>query len=374
MRFKLVFLFLFLSLSVWAQMLPLSKDAKVSVLTCGTGPEIYALFGHTAIRIKDPAQHLDHVYNYGAFDFDTPNFALKFVKGDMQYFATSGAFYDFMMQYNYEGRSVSEQVLDIPAAKKQLLFDKLNAVLASDKRFYTYKFIDRNCTNMASDIINETLGSKVIFKRKNTGTTYRSVIFPFFDGHFYEQWGTSVLFGTKVDEKATVLFLPRELRQSLDLTVYNGKPLVSKENMLLDIKPQPAPFSWWNNIYTYLILLAIVVVLNKKSLTAAYFVLIGILGVFFSLSGLYSLHQELAMNYNILLFNPLLLLAAYFYLRGASRKLYFVSLANLLCIGIYLILVFDKAHFAIVLPMIIAHVIILARLAVKSQSGKLAGF
>ncbi|RZJ30907.1 MAG: DUF4105 domain-containing protein [Flavobacterium sp.] len=371
-RFSLLFLLFLLSPMAWSQMLPLSKDAKVSVLTCGTGPEIYALFGHTAIRIKDPSQHLDEVYNYGAFDFDTPNFALKFVKGDMQYFATSGAFYDFMMQYNYEQRSVSEQVLDIPLEKRQLLFDKLNAVLTSDKRFYTYKFIDRNCTNMASDIINETLGSRLIFKRKNTDTTYRSIIFPYFNGHFYEQWGTSVLFGTKVDEKATTLFLPSELEQSLDLTVYNGKPLVAKRRFLFNAGPQPVPTSIWNNIYTYLIILALVVLLNKKGLTAFYLILIGILGVLFSFNGLYSLHEELSMNYNVLLFNPLLILSAIFYLRNNARGMYIWSIANFVCLGIYLVIVFGKAHFLVVLPMIIAHVIILTRIAVKSQRTKIA--
>ena len=379
-RVKILFLFLFSTLAVSAQLsVPLSDKTQVSVLTCGVGPEIYALFGHTAIRIKDPVQHLDVVYNYGAFDFDTPNFALKFVKGDMQYFATSGSFEDFMMQYHYEQRSVSEQILDIPQDKKQLLFDKLNGMLFSDKRFYTYKFIDRNCTNMASDIINETLGSKLIYKREiNTNArefvpkSYRDILFPYFDGHFYEQWGTSVLFGTKVDQRATVLFLPGELEHSLDITTYNSKPLVAKRQMLLDVKPRTAPFSYWNNCYTYLLFLVLVVLVNRKWLTLFYLILLGFLGIFFSLNGLYSLHEELAYNYNVLLFNPLLLAAAYFYARNRTRGMYISVIANFICIGIYLVVIFNKAHFLAVLPMIIANVIILTKLAVKSQKEKIA--
>src|SRR6476620_7089444 len=76
------------------QGIPLSEGAKVSVLTCGTGNEVYSLFGHTAIRIKDPARHLDMVYNYGAFDFEAPNFVLRFSKGDLQYFVTAEDFMD----------------------------------------------------------------------------------------------------------------------------------------------------------------------------------------------------------------------------------------------------------------------------------------
>ena len=74
---------------VIGQILPLSENAEVSIITCGTGSEIYSLFGHTAIRIKDTENQIDEVYNYGTFDFNTPNFILKFVKGDLQYFVTS---------------------------------------------------------------------------------------------------------------------------------------------------------------------------------------------------------------------------------------------------------------------------------------------
>ena len=134
-----ILLFFLLSITAAGQSFPLSEKASVSVITCGTGLEVYSLFGHTAIRIKDPERNVDIVYNYGAFDFRTPNFALKFVKGDMQYFVTSSSFNDFMAQYDYEKRSVAEQVLVIPQEKKQQLFEELNSVLFSDKRFYTYK-------------------------------------------------------------------------------------------------------------------------------------------------------------------------------------------------------------------------------------------
>jgi hypothetical protein len=37
-------------------------------------------FGHTAVRITDTEHFIDIVYNYGAFDFNTPNFVAKFIK------------------------------------------------------------------------------------------------------------------------------------------------------------------------------------------------------------------------------------------------------------------------------------------------------
>src|SRR5690606_20115368 len=132
-------------------------------------------------------------------------------KGDLQYFVTSDSFEDFIYSYNYEQRSVWEQQLAMTPMQKQQLLDELNATMASEKRFYTYKFIDRNCTTMVVELINRILGNQVLTKIKDTDLTYREVLFPYFDNHFYEQLGTSIIFGTKVDQKAEKIFLPIEL-------------------------------------------------------------------------------------------------------------------------------------------------------------------
>ena len=144
--FLLLLVFSFATTAI-GQILPLSENTEVSILTCGTGSEIYSLFGHTAIRIKDTENQIDEVYNYGTFDFSTPNFYLKFVKGDLQYLETSCTFEEFFQEYLYEKRSVEEQVLNISTKQKQALFDYLNASLQSEERFYTYKFIDKNKMN-----------------------------------------------------------------------------------------------------------------------------------------------------------------------------------------------------------------------------------
>src|SRR5688572_6592211 len=95
-------LLLLVSFIGFGQNISLSKDTKVSVLTCGLGNETYSYFGHTAIRVADPGNNIDLVYNYGAFDFSTPNFVAKFAKGDLQYFVVVHPFADFMNEYTYE--------------------------------------------------------------------------------------------------------------------------------------------------------------------------------------------------------------------------------------------------------------------------------
>ena len=344
----------------------LSENAKVSVLTCGTGNESYSLFGHTAIRITDAPNFIDLVYNYGAFDFNTPNFVPKFVKGDLQYFAVAHAFHDFINEYQYEKRAVYEQELNIPSAKKQQLFENLNTALASGDSHYTYKFIDKNCTSMVVDIINETLNTKTIVKQTDTTISYRTILYPYFEHHFYEQLGTSIIFGKKVDELGTRIFLPFELLTSLKTVQYKNHPLAQEPKILLTAH-EITSHSWWNNPYSYLLFLAFIIIIHKKRVNLFYFITMGILGVFFIGVGFYSFHHELSANYNAFLFNPTLLLLAYYYVKNNQKGILNWAVFNLFSLTIYLLLLINKVHLLIVTPLILTSGLILVRLVMKSK-------
>lgn len=344
----------------------LSENAKVSVLTCGTGNESYSLFGHTAIRITDPDHFIDLVYNYGAFDFNTPNFVAKFTKGDLQYFAVAHPFTDFMNEYNYEKRSVYEQELTIPYALKQKLFQNLNTSLASGESHYTYKFIDKNCTSMVVDIINKTLDTVAIVKNTDTNITYRTILYPYFDNHFYEKLGTSIIFGKKVDQLGIKIFLPFELQKSLKKVQYNNQLLAKENKTLLEFNETP-PISWWNNCYSYLLLLGAIVLANRKFSNQLYLLIMGLLGLFFLAVGFYSSHLELGYNYNVLLFNPVALALLYFCFIKNKKWVYALSLFNLAALVVYLLILINKAHLLIVLPLVVTSGIILVRLAIQNK-------
>jgi len=350
----------------FAQGVVLSKNARASVITCDTGNESYSLFGHTAIRITDWDNNLDVVYNYGAFDFATPNFVAKFTKGDLQYFAVANRFTDFMQQYTYEGRSVYEQELIIPLAYKQKLFDNLTTALASSESYYTYKFIDKNCTSMVVDILNKTLGGEVIVKKTDTGITYRAILYPYFDHSFYEKLGTSIIFGKKVDEYGTKIFLPLELHKSLKLIQFENHLLCRESKTLLAIKKE-LPISRWDNFYTYALLLGFIVLMNKKGIDLFYFSIMGLLGLFFLFVGFYSFHQELANNYNILLFNPALLVLSYFMLTNNKKWIINLCLLNALSILVYLVVMLNKIHLLIVLPLMLTSLVLLIKTAIRNS-------
>lgn len=362
----LFFTFLIFSISGIGQNILLSKNARVSVITCDTGNETYSLFGHTAIRITDTNNNLDVVYNYGAFDFATPNFVVKFAKGDLQYFAVAHSFLDFMSQYTHEQRSVFEQELIIPAVYKQKLFDHLNTSLASEERYYTYKFIDRNCTSMVVEMINKTLESNIVVKKTDTDIPYRSILYPYFDNSFYQKLGTSIIFGQKVDEYGTQIFLPFELHKSLKQIRFENHPICKESKTLLEFKKEVAS-SWWDNFYTFAFLLGFIVVINKKSINLFYLFTMGLLGLFFGFMGFYSFHQELAYNYNILLFNPALLILLYFHYTKNKKGIINLSLMNILFLFVYIVFMLNKIHLLIVLPLILASLVLLVRMIILNS-------
>ena len=107
----LFFLLLLFSVNAFSQNPKLSENTQISIFTCGKGEELYSTFGHTALRVYDPVNELDVVYNYGCFDFRDKNFYLKFVKGDLQYYMNVTSYEDFIFEYQSDKREVIEQSL-----------------------------------------------------------------------------------------------------------------------------------------------------------------------------------------------------------------------------------------------------------------------
>ena len=353
----LFFLFLF-SLIGYSQNPKLSQNAQISVFTCGRGEELYSTFGHTALRIQDVANELDVVYNYGCFDFRDENFYLKFVKGDLQYYMNVTSFEDFIFEYQTDKREVIEQTLNLPLAKKQELFDSLNAALLSSEKFYTYKFIDRNCTSMIVDKINGLYDTKKIQKVDDKSISYRALLYPYFENYFWYKLGINIVFGAKTDANAEKLFLPIELLNSLDKTTIAGKPLVLKKETVVKGEESEAGFSFFNSIYLICAVLLIILLINKRFLFVSYLFVSGILGIILCLIGFYSNHQELLWNYNALLFNPLFLLIPF--VRSAFLKK--LNSLLLILLMIYCILMVTKPHLVIMLPFILTNLYILLKL------------
>jgi hypothetical protein len=156
---KLLFGFLFfISLSLSAQD---SCGIRISLLTCTPGKELYSSFGHSALRVVDSINNYDLVFNYGTFNFDDPQFIPKFVKGKLPYYVDTSSVDDFLYEYEYYKRGVTEQAINISCHEKKKLVALLFENIKPENKEYKYDFNYDNCTTRLRDMLEKAAGKQL---------------------------------------------------------------------------------------------------------------------------------------------------------------------------------------------------------------------
>lgn len=313
----------------------LSNQAKASLLTVGCGTEVYQLFGHTAIRIKDEKLGWDVVFNYGTFDFGDPKFLQKFIKGKLLYYESVDTYIDFEQNYREENRWIREQLLNIDSTQVKQLFNYLTVNAREENKYYQYDFLFDNCSTRPRDVIlkllvaTPTKNNIKLGKDKDDKTTYRALI----DRHVPNEWldfGMDLLIGLRTDKASGIgrTFLPYELMQLLDNTTYNNKPLVITNTELLAEIPNYRAKQWLTPGLVFWCLFLIVFYLQIKSRTmknwrvfpVIYFSCLGILGWFLLFMWLGTDHQSTKWNLNILWAMPLNMPLIFWMVREQKSK------------------------------------------------------
>lgn len=331
----------------------LSSRAEISVLTCGPGEELYALYGHTAIRVSDPLQGIDRVYNYGMFDFQTDNFYGKFVKGDLLYFVDYDSYDRFVRAYIYEDRSVYEQFLHLNQEQKEQIWQKLNQSLEKENREYVYRFIDMNCTTKVVDILNEVLETPVSVEVEGNQDTYRAILNSYQERTYFANLGINLVFGSKVDHQSDKLYLPMNFMKGLAETKEQGKSLVS-ETKIVHEKRMPFTRVWWDSSWFFSAIMLVWVLGMKNTVVRnAFFFVMGGLGVFFIVIGFYSLHEELLNNNSVFLCNPLFLLIPFWSSEAYRAKLNLLISLLLMSLVLFVGLNLKSEKLLLALPLVL---------------------
>lgn len=260
-RFSLLVTAVLLAVSAFAGQY-LSEQSRISLLTCAPGSELYSRYGHTALRVQDPDNQLDVVFNYGIFDFNTDHFYWKFMRGETYYQLGIESANAFFFGYAYNGRPVYEQVLNLTLAQRQSLFEALVVNYEPQNRYYLYNFVFDNCATRPYQLIKRTLGDSIISTYTGAeGQTYRNFLRHYTRPASWANFGINLLFGKRADQPMhgeQRLFLPEELMFFLsEARLPDGTTIVSDE----DIHPfeiQPVP--WYVTWYLGIVILAIALV------------------------------------------------------------------------------------------------------------------
>ena len=153
-------IFLFVLTASSQQQIQLTQNAQISVITIDPGNELVDSFGHSAFRVRDNFLSIDYVYNYGVYDFNTPNFYTKFAQGKLLYILGISRFERFLQSYKAQNRTIVEQILNLTTSEKQAFFDFLQNNAKPENRGYLYDFFFDNCATKLRDVSDEILNRK----------------------------------------------------------------------------------------------------------------------------------------------------------------------------------------------------------------------
>jgi hypothetical protein len=310
------FLFSFIS---FAQTDTSSSDnckLRVSLLTCTPGTELYSTFGHSALRVVDSLSGVDIIYNYGTFDFDDPDFYTKFVRGKLLYFVSVDEFANFMAQYQYEQRGITEQNLDLSCTEKEKFVAALVENAKEKNKYYKYDFVYDNCTTRLRDMVTAAAANPVSTKNIIPArTTFRDLIHEYLNrsGQYWSKFGIDILLGVPVDKKISnkeAMFLPDYLLKGFDSTTVGQKKLVNEKKIILDTRLKFSNKMFFTPLVAFSILFLLIATLSFFPSTKfiriflnvfdkIFFFLCGILGVLMLFMWFGTDHPPCTDNFNL---------------------------------------------------------------------------
>lgn len=356
MRLQKIVLLLFLVFSTigFSQEMLLSPLSKISLLTVGTGGDLYSKFGHSAFRIQDPTIGVDRIYDYGGFDFDPPGFYLKFARGKLNYRMSGYKTDSFIEAYKRENRWVKEQTLNLSQEERNEIFAFLQNNYREENRYYLYDFLFDNCATKIPEVLKKELGDKLKFEYPHIAEpyTFRQMIHQSLDENAWATFGIDLALGSIIDRKATPWehqFLPLYVERQMSNTSINAEPFVTKEEMLVEEKPMEKGNIFILTPLFWLIILMISSVVvtyfdhkkNKRSkwLDFTLFFITGLSGLLIFFLWFMTDHVFTKDNFNLLWAFPLNLILAFILIKSSKpylwvKKYLWVLLGGIVITGI----------------------------------------
>lgn len=337
-----------------------SDSTKVSLLTCSPGDALYSTFGHSAIRVNDPVSGMDAVFNWGIFDFRTPNFYWKFMRGKLLYRMGGERFADFYAEYQYLQRSVVETPISLPLEAKRKLLNTIETNYQPENQQYKYDFFFDNCATRIRDVVERALPITYADTTR-TIKPLRRLLDEYLVEMPWEDFGIDLILGLPADQMGTFryeMFLPDYLGKNLPHARYQGKPITGPEVALLPAAPLPkskAPKPLVLMSVVMLIWIASGFLKNKilvNILDRLFFVVIGLAGCLMLFLWLGTDHLATKYNLNVLWANPF-----YFFALGSLRgkRKYWLWIVGGLCVFTLVFFPFSPQLFHVgIIPVLVA--------------------
>lgn len=326
-------------------------DTSFYLVTCGPGIEVYSHYGHSALLVSIGGR--DTIYNWGVFDYDTPNFAWKFAKGRLNYMLGTDRYNRFLRDYFYEQRYVFSQKMNVTSSEKRKMMDLIAINLRPENVRYRYDFFYDDCSTRIRDLLENSVGGNLKYpSEKSEGLpTFRDMINKYQVQYPWLQFGIDLLVGSPAEQKANLrdrMFLPDELMSSLSSAVVNRNgqdvALLDSPSAVLDFDPPVIKHSFiFSPMFIFSALFVLVAFLSFLLKSRAYtnfmdfilFFILALLALIMIFFNFFTDHAQTHWNLNILWLNPFMIICFLIVLLNREGKIWFnivfyISLAFLL--------------------------------------------
>ncbi len=316
---------------------------RLSLLTCAAGGEIYSLFGHTAIRYENFTQGIDAVFNYGMFNFNAPNFILRFALGETDYQLGASNYERFAAEYQYLGRDVWQQTLNLTQDEKERLINRLEENYRPENRVYRYNFFYDNCATRPRDQIEKSIDGTLQYADNmtdsNTGVTFRDLLHKYSEGHLWSRFGMDLCMGGKADKpinRRLMMFIPFNVQEYFNTARIldkkgQARPLVTSEEKVVITGKTAADFQtggispMQSALLLFVIVTAATIYGIRKGKTLwgidlILFFAAGVAGCILAFLALFSQHPAVSPNYLLFVFHPFHLLCLPCMLNRVRKK------------------------------------------------------
>lgn len=316
-----------IAVALFMALLALAADAmpRVFLVNIYPGEQIYQLEGHSALVVAD--SNAVTAYNYGIFDFDSPNFVWRFVKGETDYMLAAYPFGYLEMEFRREGRRAVAHEIEMDSVQTLRVLNALRENLQPQNRVYRYNYVKDNCATRPLDIIEKALGDSIVLApgpfeaQSSLKPTFRNVMRLYHSGYPWYQFGIDLALGSGIDIPITrreMAFAPVELDGMLARASVDGHPLVKYTTVLNDVPADAAvlpPTPWHLTpmavCCAFLALCVAVTVAGLRrgrrfrGFDAAFFGVLGLTGCLLTFLIFVSVHEATSPNYLYIWLNPL---------------------------------------------------------------------
>ena len=339
----------------------LSDSAKVSLMTVSpwTG-EVYALYGHSVIKVQDDSIGVDACFNYGYFDPSQPNFLFHFIRGETDYVLGVTSYQQFIAENSMKGLEVVEQELNLSLQQKQQLWEDLYINSLPENRQYRYNFLFDNCATRPRDMVENIIGSPIVYPSTKSNQTFRDLIHECVHEFTWMEFGIDLVLGSGADRYITdreKMFLPHYLMVAFeDAKIHNSSTntpdLIKSSSKLLEADDKELARNEWSVLKPIPIAFAILILtlfisffqlrFNHDKTALIYdtvlFAVAGVAGLIVTFLVFFSEHPITSPNWNLAWLHVVHLFAVVlFWLKSMKKVVYYYHFINFAVLCLFLL-------------------------------------